>query len=344
MEAFAVTGCNIATICKNLKEHADLFRKEIGCMIQDALDNACMTKNLMIQYKCFNTTITPQYDIVVKGWPKNLPFQKPGLFTNIDSLLKLSPEELFAWETTRAQGLADGTIVPKTCKKHCDTRVPRKKKTVDKANDVDSNGDDSDKSGDERDNVQRKVSSKTWTTPGNYCKGSTSALPGNERSDGDKCSANTSKTKKHLGLEINKLPSKKAKTQAPAKMMSSKHSGPSTPSWNKKKSNKRTKTKPMDDDNISPTNLLPNNNNYGASQAVNTATLKDRSATRNGSCVANAEPVTPVPDDVNAADNRMAGTRVSLSDPLASNNVPPSLPVPDSAINPSLLSDKLPDN
>ncbi|KAL0057714.1 hypothetical protein AAF712_015629 [Marasmius tenuissimus] len=79
MEAFAVTRCNIATICKNPKEHADLLRKEIGFMIQDALDDACMTKNLMIQYEHFDTTITPRYGVVVEGWPKNLSLPETGI-------------------------------------------------------------------------------------------------------------------------------------------------------------------------------------------------------------------------------------------------------------------------
>ncbi|KAL0057713.1 hypothetical protein AAF712_015628 [Marasmius tenuissimus] len=119
----------------------------------------------------------------------------------------------------------------------------------------------------------------------------------------------------------------------------------------------------MDDDNISPTNLSPNDNDSfdpssltastdapprpkprpkGAARAVDTATLEDQGATGNGGCVADVEPVTPVPGDGNAADDRMVGTRVSSSDPLASNDVPPSPPVPDSAIDPFLLSDKLP--
>ncbi|KAL0058926.1 hypothetical protein AAF712_014369 [Marasmius tenuissimus] len=362
MEAFAVTGCNMASVCKNPKEHADLLKKEIGCMVQDALDEACITTNLSMQYERFDTIITAKYGVVVEGWPKGLPFQKPGSMGDLDSLLqvheawksgtarfrKLSPEEFSEWKTARVQGLTDGTIIPKTRKKRRDAGVPRKKKTADKTKDLEEDedeSDESDESGDEQGNVERE------TTPSNNRKASRPSLTakGNRSDHGgrDVHVGKTKKTAKSGGPAKTKTISSKRKPRATSTSSRSKKSA----------TDKRTESEPMDDDNIPPLSLLQDNvgpadpsppapprpkpRQKTPSRTVDGAALEEQGI--NGDHrVANDDPATPVPGDGNVVDNRIVSTRVSSSDTSADNHCPASPPVPDSVIDPSLLSNDSP--
>ncbi|KAK1235910.1 hypothetical protein PQX77_000843 [Marasmius sp. AFHP31] len=145
VEAFAVAGCDVAKVCKTQKEYAELLKKQITRLVQDGLDEACKGQNVTMQYERFDKLITARYGVVVEGWPTTLEFQKPGGFSGDTNKLlvlheawksgtthfrKLSPEELTAWQSTRAQGLQDGTIQEKERQQRSDAGKSKKKKAV----------------------------------------------------------------------------------------------------------------------------------------------------------------------------------------------------------------------
>ncbi|KAK1225162.1 hypothetical protein PQX77_011906 [Marasmius sp. AFHP31] len=142
IEAFAVAGCDITAVCKTTKEQAELLKKAITRLVQDALDDACGTTNLVMQYERFDHLITLKYRVVIEGWPAGLEFQCPSKFHGDTNKLlplheawksgstrfrKLTPDEFKEWTATRAKGLADGTIQVKARQPRSDAGVKRKK-------------------------------------------------------------------------------------------------------------------------------------------------------------------------------------------------------------------------
>ncbi|KAL0058196.1 hypothetical protein AAF712_015146 [Marasmius tenuissimus] len=156
VEAYAVAGCNISKVCQNPKEYMELLKKTITHCIQDGLDSACKTKNLMMQYERFDHLITGQYGVIIEGWPANLNLQKPGFFHgDTNKLLQLQE----AWKSARVQGLADGSIKVKVRAKRKDagTKRPKKGKKTSQADEKESDKSDeeSNKESDDESGVGR---------------------------------------------------------------------------------------------------------------------------------------------------------------------------------------------
>ncbi|KAJ8092021.1 hypothetical protein AAF712_009492 [Marasmius tenuissimus] len=229
VEAFAVAGCDIARVCKNQKEHAELLKKSITRLVQDALDEACSGTNVAMQYERFDTSITARYGVVIEGWPSELPFQKAGAFHgDVNKLIqvneawksgaarfrKLTAEEFSAWKTARAQGLEDGSIKPKERKKRSDAGT-KKGSRKGKETTWDGDSDESDKEDPEEEEggndeaeqespipnksteSKKKVSEKQKTGKGNKMSSSQAVNNvGNDQADGGSTGRATGSSKK----------------------------------------------------------------------------------------------------------------------------------------------------
>ncbi|KAJ8093373.1 hypothetical protein PM082_020230 [Marasmius tenuissimus] len=158
VEALCVAGCDPTKLIKNAKDRVEALKKECTQLILDSLNEACLTKELGMQYKRFDTLITANYQVVCEGWPKGLTFQGPSDFGgNQDNLItlrdawrdgtatfrRLSDDEFVAWKAARAKGLEEGTIVPKVRQKRSDAGMKRGKKGKSKdTEDGDESSDD----------------------------------------------------------------------------------------------------------------------------------------------------------------------------------------------------------
>ncbi|KAL0065632.1 hypothetical protein AAF712_007410 [Marasmius tenuissimus] len=229
VEAFAVARCDIAFVCKTPREYAELLKKMITRQIQDALDEACTTKNATMQYERFHL-ITQRYGVIVEGWPANLPFQKPGSFHSDTNKLsqvyeawksgtahfwKLESDELDIWRSSRAQGLSDGTVKVKECKKRKDAGTKKSKKGKGKEANAES-GSEEDETTDEADenNGDGLDEPEPSTSAKNQKSGTTSkSTPSRD----DDQHANVSKAAKAKARQRAKKPSqsKTAATKTP---------------------------------------------------------------------------------------------------------------------------------
>ncbi|KAL0576011.1 hypothetical protein V5O48_005956 [Marasmius crinis-equi] len=140
VEAFAVAGCDATKIFKSQKDQAEATKRHIVRIIQDGLDQTCGTENQVMQYERFDTTITMRYKVVVEGWPKGIPFQKPSAFGGVLEPLvrlqnawqtgeahfrKLGNDKFQTWLAQRAEKIEKGDIIPKARKKRSDAGVKR---------------------------------------------------------------------------------------------------------------------------------------------------------------------------------------------------------------------------
>ncbi|KAK1218521.1 hypothetical protein PQX77_011587 [Marasmius sp. AFHP31] len=139
VEALAVAGCDPTKIVKSPREQADALKTECSQLIQEALDEACLTQDVLMQYEQFDKRITLRYRVVCEGWPKGLSFQKPSSFSQVDDLLrlrdawrdghatfrKLDDSEFDTWREGRDKGIEEGTVVIKERKKCCDAGTKR---------------------------------------------------------------------------------------------------------------------------------------------------------------------------------------------------------------------------
>ncbi|KAK1219018.1 hypothetical protein PQX77_018270 [Marasmius sp. AFHP31] len=143
VEALAVVRCDATALIKNQKDQADALKTECSLLIQEALDEACSTKGLGMQYEQFDKLTTLHFSVVCEGWPPALPFQKPVSFggnTNqlfmlrdswrdgVARFRRLDRDEFEEWKAARMKGIADGTVVVKTRKKRNDAGKPRGKR------------------------------------------------------------------------------------------------------------------------------------------------------------------------------------------------------------------------
>ncbi|KAL0567210.1 hypothetical protein V5O48_014784 [Marasmius crinis-equi] len=140
VEAFAVAGCDATKIFKSQKDQGEALKRHLVRIVQDGLDQTCGTENQVMQYERFDTTITMRYKVVVEGWPKGIPFQKPSAFggaleplvrlrnawqTGEAHFRKLSDDEFQTWLAQRVEKIEKGDIVPKARKKRSDAGVKR---------------------------------------------------------------------------------------------------------------------------------------------------------------------------------------------------------------------------
>ncbi|KAL0571458.1 hypothetical protein V5O48_010510 [Marasmius crinis-equi] len=143
VEAFAVAGCDATKIFKSQKDQAEALKRNLVRIVQDGLDQACGTENQVMQYERFDTTITMRYNVIVEGWLRGIPFQKPSAFGGaLEPLIKLrnawqsgeahfwklSDDEFQTWLAQRAEKIEKGDIVLKARKKRSDAGVKRGEK------------------------------------------------------------------------------------------------------------------------------------------------------------------------------------------------------------------------
>ncbi|KAK1225153.1 hypothetical protein PQX77_011909 [Marasmius sp. AFHP31] len=146
VEALAVAGCDPTKIVKSPREQADALKTECSQLIQEALDEACLTQDVLMQYEQFDKRVTLRYRVVCEGWPKGLSFQKPSSFSQVDNLFrlrnawrdghatfrKLDDSEFDTWREGRDKGIEEGTVVIKERKKCCDAGTKRGSKGKEK--------------------------------------------------------------------------------------------------------------------------------------------------------------------------------------------------------------------
>ncbi|KAL0567194.1 hypothetical protein V5O48_014795 [Marasmius crinis-equi] len=211
VEAFAVAGCDATKVFKSQKDQAEALKRHVVRVVQDGLDQTCGTENQLMQYERFDTTITMWYKVVVEGWPKGIPFQKPSAFggaleplvrlrnawqTGEAHFRKLSDDEFQTWLAQRAEKIEKGDIVPKSRKKRSDAGVKRGGKGKEKASggkddgevsesaEKDSDGEESDSEGQSKDtelkDVERLIK-KVKTTGGTKAKPAKPKVPKKSR-------------------------------------------------------------------------------------------------------------------------------------------------------------------